>query len=109
MEQGRDEDPKDNFVRHFLSKNKAISPIALDVYNYLQDWMGRKDFPVKPTDRISSVYGIVDEDLDDFVMEVANANDLALPKDTSYWQTPVITVEDLIRFISSFSHKSDLQ
>ena len=91
---------KDNFGQYF-SNGEAISEIALSVYDYLSNWMSREDYPVRPSDKISLVYGIVDEDLDDFVIAVAQANRLVLPGDTSYWMNPVVTVDDLIRFISS--------
>lgn len=95
---------KEDFLHDFL-ENEILTLIAANVYDYLQDWMSRKDFLVTPGDRIYNVYGIVDEDLDDLVIAVADANNLILPKDTSYWSTPVVTVEDLIRFIYSFNRK----
>jgi hypothetical protein len=67
--------------------------------------MNRADFSVKPTDNIAGVYGIVDEDLDDFVVQIAEVNHLELPENADYWHTPVATVEDLVRFVSTFSLK----
>jgi hypothetical protein len=67
--------------------------------------MGFDDFPVRPQDDIAKIYGIVDEDLDDLVLEVAEANNLVVPTEPDEEQEPIATVEDLIRVIASFPGK----
>jgi hypothetical protein len=61
-----------------------------------------KDFPVRPQDNIVKIYGIVDEDMDEMIMEIAEANNLVFPDEPGYWPKPIDTVEDLIRIIASF-------
>ncbi len=101
VERSRQADKKEDYLQHFVSQGLS-KKIALDVYKYLGDWMNRSDFPVRPNDNLSKIYGIVDEDLDDLVIFAAESNNLALPNDTSYWKTPVETVDDVIRFVSTF-------
>jgi hypothetical protein len=101
---GSDEYELDHFVRYFRDRGFK-EPLVISVYQYLQKWMNRADFSVKPTDNIAGVYGIVDEDLDDFVVQIAEVNHLELPENADYWHTPVATVEDLVRFVSTFSLK----
>lgn len=79
--------------------------LAETVIRYLRNWKNQMDFPVSPTDDIYRVYGIVDEDLDDFVLAIANANELIPPENTAYWPTPVVTVLDLINFVMTFPRK----
>lgn len=100
----RKEDKKENFLIYFVDKGIS-EPLVLSVYQYLQNWMSLSDFPVRPKDNIADVYGIVDEDLDDLIIEVAEINNFEIPANTNYWQEPVITVEDLILFIVSFPKK----
>lgn len=80
--------------------------LAERVIRYLQNWKNRADFPVDPGDDIYHVYGIVDEDLDDFILAIAETNGFKLPESTAYWQNPIVTVEDAIRFILTFPPKS---
>jgi hypothetical protein len=95
-------DKKEDFLQYFEERDLSAD-LALSVYVYVSDWMGR-EFPVRPSDNIAEIYGIVDEDLDDFVLAIAKTGNLVVPTDTSYWQNPVVTIEDLVRFVSSFAH-----
>lgn len=101
----RKEDKTEDFMNYFVSEGMSEA-LVRSVYNYVQKWMGSNGFPVRPRDDIAKIYGIVDEDLDEMVVEIAEANNLVLPLETDYWQKPVETVEDLIRFIASFREKT---
>ena len=80
--------------------------LAESVVQYLRDWKNRPDLSVSPTDNIYRKYGIVDEDLDDFVLEVADSNGRRPPESTAYWQTPVETLQDLADFVMTFPKRS---
>jgi hypothetical protein len=97
-------DKKEDFIDYFVSQGISES-LALSVYHYLQNWVNFKDFPVRPQDNIDDIYGIAEESLDDLIIEIAESNNLEIPSNTDYWGKPVVTVEDLIRFIASFPIK----
>ncbi|MCW5958619.1 MAG: hypothetical protein KIS76_00545 [Pyrinomonadaceae bacterium] len=104
IRRNRKEDKKEDFIKHFV-KQGISELLALDVYQYLQNWMSFNDFPVRPLDNLVVIYGIADEDLDDSIIEIAEANSYEIPKNTDYWEKQIVTVEDLIRFIDSFPRK----
>ena len=103
IRRSRDGDNRGDFVEGFV-KEGISETLVIDVYQYLQNWMSFKDFPVRAQDNLGVIYGIVDEDLDDLIKEIAEANNLKVPVSVDYWQ-PVITVKDLIRFTASFPGK----
>ena len=107
IRRSRLEETKEEFLQYF-EDNGLSTVLASSVHEYLIDWMNRIDFPVRPNDKFADIYGIVDEDLDDLVIGIAHVNNLVVPSDTSYWQSPVVTIEDLVRFISSFTRESQL-
>lgn len=97
----KSEDNKENFIKYFSEQGISVS-LALSVYiDIYQRHLFKR--PVKPDDDLYKIHGIVDEDLDDLVLETAEANNLKIPLNTNYWQKPIITVEDLIQCLSSFS------
>ena len=98
-------DKREDFIDYFVEKNISGS-LAINVYESFQDLMNVKDFPVRRQDNIGDIYGIYDEDLDDLIVEIAEANDFEIPSNTDYWQEPIATVEDLIKFVASFPRKS---
>jgi hypothetical protein len=100
----RAEDKKEDFINYFIKKGISEA-LVHSVYKYLQNWMSFYEFPVRPQDKIAVIYGICEEDLDDLIIEIAKINNYDVPKDTNYWGRPIITVEDLIRFIDSFPKK----
>ncbi len=99
----KSEDSKERFLDYFSEQGISVS-IALSVYNDIYNGHLFKR-PVKPDDDLYKAHGIVDEDLDDLVLETAEANNLKVPVSTNYWQKPIITVEDLVQFLASFSPK----
>lgn len=79
--------------------------LAVSIILYLRKWENRGDLQVNPDDHISHVYGIVEEDLDDFVLLVADEIGRKPPESTAYWLRPVVTVLDLAEFVSTFPPK----
>jgi len=68
------------------------------VYNYFQHWQSAKNFPVHPNDALYNVYGIVDDDVDDAVMELAARWRAKLPA-TFDGLRPVRTVADIVHLL----------
>jgi hypothetical protein len=85
-----------------MSKVELGDALLETVKKRLRDWTGSKDLKVTPNDRLYEKYGIVDEDLDELVIDVARSHNLELPGSTDYWKEPVLTVADLINFVSTF-------
>lgn len=83
LRNNRKEDGKEKFLECFVNEGVSES-LALSVYRHLQDWTNFSDFPVRPQDNIADIYGIVEEDLDDLIIEIAEANNLEI------LQTPII-------------------
>jgi len=92
----------DDFVQYFVDRGSS-EIITLSIQRFLRDWMGHKDFPVRSDDKISDLYGIVEGDLDDMIVEIAEENSITLPSDKDFWEQPVETVEDLILIFDSIS------
>ncbi len=90
---------RSTFMAHFAGD--ALDVAVLEhVYEYLERWNGGS-FPVRPDDDISDVYGIVDEDLDDLVLESARACGCRVPTKESVRGMPLRTVENLIRLLQA--------
>lgn len=76
--------------------------IAVSIVQFLRDWQGDQSLLVNPNDDVYQKYGIVDEDLDDFVIFVAERSNRKLPDDSNYWSRPIRTLQDLADFVSTF-------
>ena len=68
------------------------------IYDYFQSWQSAKDFPVQPNDNLYKVYGIVDDDVDDAVIEMAGRWRAKLPA-TFEGLRPVRTVADVVHLL----------
>ncbi len=73
------------------------------VYAEFQKWCsGVVAFPVRAADDIGRIYGMVDEDLDDAVIEVVAKLGRQLPSaETLRKVQPVITVRDFVLFVAA--------
>ena len=87
----------DEFINYFSSENIPRDKLR-DVYEYFQNWQSVKDFPVLPTDDLSRIYGIVDDDIDDAVIELAERWRVRLPA-TFEGLPPVRTVADVVHLL----------
>ncbi len=59
-------------------------------------------FPVRPADDIGRIYGMIDEDLDDAMIEVVAELDRQLPPtEILRKMQPVITVRDFVLFVAA--------
>lgn len=90
------------FVEQF--ENHGIpAGVAYAVHRHLTDWMKpvRRRFPISPGDDIADVYGIVDEDLIDFIADILKSTDRDFPGPSdAIHGADVFTVTDLVRFVA---------
>jgi hypothetical protein len=88
------------FVNYF--KDQSVPNHMLDVvYEYFQRWMGTKDFPVLPQDKVAELYGIVDEELEDTMCELLEKWDRDWPPEHELQgMAPVMTVQDVVLFLA---------
>jgi hypothetical protein len=86
-----------DFVAYFSGEDIPLYKLR-EVYEYFQNWQSVKNFPVLPADDLIKVYGIVDEDLDDAVIELANRWRAKLPPSFEGLQ-PVRTVADIVHLL----------
>jgi hypothetical protein len=90
------------FVRSFDYRH-VDTTIIRAVYEGLQGWttFGIKQFPVMAADELAKVYGLKDEDLDDFAERVAQTTRRAwsdLENNPLYGK--VTTTQDLVLFLN---------
>jgi hypothetical protein len=88
-------------LRSFARAN-IPEDFAFSVINYLREWEGNQMLRVSPSDESYGEYGMVDEDLDDFVLALAAQNGRQPPSDTAYWRQPVVSIGDVVAFVMSF-------
>jgi hypothetical protein len=91
-----------------FTQAKIPEDFAFSIITYLRGWEGNQILRVSPSDELYGKYGIVDEDLDDFVLAIAAQNGRQLPSDASYWQQPITTIQDVFEFVMSFPEEKDV-
>ena len=91
------------FAAHFAGE--VIPPeILKNAYNYFEDWNAGavENFPVRATDSIAEVYGIVDEDFADALEEILKASGRRAFTRLEQPQLPVFeTVADVVLYAAS--------
>lgn len=95
----------DSFISYF-SREEIPKELLIRVYEFFEDWMNIKDFPIRPGDSLSKVYGIVNEDLDDAVFKIVKACNYRTPTDEDVKAVPPVkNVEDLVRFLNTLQRR----
>jgi hypothetical protein len=90
----------DSFRASFASD--VPDDVVRAVYVVVQQLAPVRDFPVRADDGISDLYGTVDEDLDDAVMEALAACGRQLPpKEEMPQPVRIDTVRDLVQFVAA--------
>ena len=87
----------EDFAACFSGENIPLDKLRV-VYDYFQRWQSVKNFPVHPNDDLYKVYGIVDDDVDDAVIEMADGWRAKLPA-TAKGVRPVRTVADVVHLL----------
>jgi hypothetical protein len=87
----------DDFIAPFSGENIPADKLR-HVYDFFQNWQDVKNFPVDPNDDLVKVYGIVDDDLDDAVIEIAGRWPAKLPP-TFEGLGPVRPVADVVHLL----------
>jgi hypothetical protein len=96
----------ETFFRYF-SNERVSKKLCLVIYEYLQGWAIR-DFPIRPTDNLTEVYGIAMDEPEGFEevvedlyeklrIKVPSNKELALVVEEI---GPIYKVEDLVRMFS---------
>lgn len=92
-----------DFAAYFVHRN-IPHEILVDTYEYFGRWnaVAGELFPVRPTDNISDVYGCVDEDLEDAIIEVLGKSGRRPFTQAEMPQPPCVeTVEDFVHYAAS--------
>ncbi len=96
--------------RSEFSNDDASEEVILAVYMVFQDWESDAvvDFPVRANDDIGKIYGMVDEDLDDAVLDVIKRLNRHAPSPGEVCNMrPVTTVRDFVLFVDSCTQCGD--
>lgn len=79
------------------ARARSPAPVAAAVYDYLQRWT-RGAFPALPEDRIAAVYGVVDEDFEEVLIELSRRS--GCPEGALAHLPEIGTVADLAGFLT---------
>jgi hypothetical protein len=96
--------PGENYevFRSSFEVGEAPPDVLWAVYATFQEWCSETvaEFPVRAADHIGDIYGMVDEDLDDAVLEVLEECGRRLPPDEQLRQIrPIVTIRDFVLFV----------
>jgi hypothetical protein len=89
------------FIAHFAASE--VDPrIPAAVYDWFQHWQA-VDFPARPEDNIADVYGIVGDDVDDMILDLAGICGCGAPsmRQVADLGLPVSTTEDLVNLLQA--------
>ena len=92
-----------DFAAHFTGQN-IPREILLNTYDYFEEWNSGavERFPVRATDNVADVYGIVDEDLYDAIEEVLKKSGRrGLYKSERPDLPRIETVEDIVLYVAA--------
>ena len=89
------------FVDEFL-KHDVPAEIPVTVYNYYMSSVVSKRFSVAPDDSIESVFGELQDDVDDDADELVRKLNMELPTEMVLrdWPTPVKTLRDMVFWLN---------
>jgi hypothetical protein len=90
--------------RSSFEADEAKPEILRVVHGKFQAWVSGEvsGFPVRADDNIADIYGMVDEDLDDTILEIlAECGRQSPPDEELRRMTPLVTVRDLVLFVAS--------
>lgn len=103
---GRAGENYETFRSAFIS-DVVSEEVILAVYKKFQNWESDavRGFPVRASDDIGKIYGMVDDDLDDAVLDVLKQlnRNIPSPAETRNMK-PVVTVKDFALFVESCAH-----
>lgn len=85
--------------RSYFTAEEVSEDILRRVYEYFQGWKGDSEFPVRATDSIRTMYGIVDEDFREMLARLAVSCSCRHP--LQEYEEKVDTVEDLVRLLAN--------
>jgi hypothetical protein len=89
-------------INSFFSAN--AQQIAQAVVDYCQTNSISREFPVEVEDNISTVFGLVGEDIVDMLVSVCDSCAVTRPSGSEFRHAHIKTVKDMIDFISRQCH-----
>ncbi len=92
-----------DFANYFAETDVPYD-VLKNTYEYFEEWNSNSSvvFPVRSTDSIADVYGIVDEDLQDAVEEILKKSTRHFIKREETLEIPQVeTVEDVVLYVAS--------
>ncbi len=94
----------DDFIECF-DRSNINKQILVVIYDYFQAWNSGMVtcFPVRADDRIATIYGIIDEDVEFTMIELLELCKRIPPKDESC-PIIIVTVRDIVTYIDSCPH-----
>ncbi|MEX2963688.1 hypothetical protein [Microbulbifer sp. TYP-18] len=100
----REKYQKKDFINYFDCR----SDIPSIVWDKLVKEESIKGFKPCPKDEVSFMFGLADEDLDEFIVSVLNTCNITIPRSSEVENmNPVRTVEDIVVFVSNCSDICD--
>ena len=99
--------PKDSFVNEIV-QGGGDENAAILIHDHLQDWIYIESFTPYPKDKLSTVFGIAEEELDeDLILFILNRLNLPIPMPESIIDFgPIDTPIEIARFISFIRSRS---
>jgi len=93
-------------VSLFVAECRAVDEdIAMAVFHFLKQWRPKHTF--RASDDLSRVYGIVDDDLDDAVLELARETGYRRPLSGKLGVKPVRSASDLAELLHHLRHRQE--
>jgi hypothetical protein len=93
---------EDAVITELLEKGISTD-ITVCVLRYFQDWLGIKNYPILPSDKICGLYGCCEEDLEEALLELGKSCARREPTqaDIDVFKRPVETIADLSLFLET--------
>lgn len=92
---------KDQFLQYFDDLDVDRNVVS-DIWDELSPWICHDSFKPMPDDNLAEVFGIVDDDVDDFVLDILKKHLYEIPPPSVTLKMPVIaTVADIVRTVAA--------
>ncbi|HEY9687552.1 MAG TPA: hypothetical protein V6C52_11295 [Coleofasciculaceae cyanobacterium] len=97
------EDYNENAVIKELFERGVSQNVSACVVRYFQDWLGIRNYPILPNDKICGLYGCCEEDLEEAMLELGKscAKREPIQADIDAFKRPIETIADLALFLET--------
>lgn len=92
----------EEYIFKYFDDIKVPKIVVEKVIYHVRNLIKMTNFPVMPNDRLGNVYGLLDDDLDEFVVDITKEFGCDKMPDHELIKVymPIITVEDLVKLIA---------